>query len=549
MYFEQQVRSTVTPAISEEVLRMRSVWKPVAVSMSAFVALLASAGPAQAAVLDFDRQTNLVQPAPFPQNKQNEPAIAQNPTNAMNLVAGANDEIDEKPCTSSGCPFKFGIGLSGVYTSTNGGASWSQFSAPAGGDNTISYNGTNIHTLPGFGKLSRELGIPGLASDGDPAIAFSRGGIAYYGSLAGLRGVPTNSELLTVSRSTDGGLTWSDPVLATDRTNPVDFNDKINLWVDAGAHSPFAGNVYVSWTLFQGPPGRAEPIMFSRSTDGGKTFSPADQLTPAHNNNSIGGRQGSAIRTGPHGEIYVFFESGTEINGTKTDAQMFVKSTDGGRTFTNQDVASTVVDIPSPLVGSSFRNDSFPSVDVDQTSGKVYVAWADFRSGRGQVMLTTSSNGGDTWTPAKTVLNVAGRSAFFTGVAVSPDGSKVTVATQALDAKPAGTAPGAGVVHYDSYLAESVNGGAFSAPLKISSASSDPDGSSTNSLGAQFQGDYNTLISDDQHAWFIWTDARAATPCAAVDAFRAGTGPRPNVPASCAGTFGNTDIFVGRVTL
>jgi len=272
------------------------------------------------------------------------------------------------------------------------------------------------------------------------------------------------------------------------------------------------------------------------------------QLTPAHNNNAIGGRQGSVIRTAPNGDVYVFFESGTEINGAITDAQMFVKSTDGGLSFSNQAVASPVADIPSPLPGASFRNDSFPSLDIGP-DGKVFVAWADFRNGRGQVMLTTSSNGGGTWTPAALVLDVAGRSAFFPGVAVSPDGSKVSVATQALDAKPAGTAPGAGVVHYDSYLAESVSGAAFSAPLKISSASSDPDGSSTNGLTAQFQGDYNTLISDNQHAWFIWTDARAATPCAAVDAFRAGTGPRPDVPVSCPGTFGNTDIFVGQISL
>lgn len=124
----------------------------------------------------------------------------------------------------------------------------------------------------------------------------------------------------------------------------------------------------------------------------------------------------------------------------------------------------------------------------------------------------------------------------------------MTVAAQALDAVPAGTAPGAGVVFYDSYLATSVGGGSFSAPIKISTASSDPDGSSTNSLGAQFQGDYNTLITDNQHAWFIWTDARAASPCDAVDAYRAGTSGKPSVPDSCPDNFGNTDIFVGRVT-
>jgi hypothetical protein len=525
----------------------------LAITMAVFVGLLAGVSPAQAATLNFNSQANLVQPAPFPQNKQNEPAIAQNPTNPMQLIAGSNDEIDEPACKASGCPFVGNVGLSGVYVSNNGGTSWTQFSAPAGGDNTASFNGTNIHTLPGFGKLARDLGIANLASDGDPAIAFSRGGIAYYGSLVGVRGIATNSELLTVSRSTDGGQHWSGPVLATDRTNPADFNDKIAIWVDATATSPFVGTVYVSWTLFRGGPGRAEPIMVSRSTDGGKTFSSAMQVTPAHNNNSIGGRQGSAIRTAPNGDVYVFFESGAVVNGTKVNAQMFVKSTDGGASFSKEAVASPVVDIPSPLPGSSFRNDSFASIDIGP-DGKLFAAWADFRSGRGKVMLTTSSNGGDSWTNAMVVLDVAGRSAFFPGVAVSPDGSKVSVATQALDAKLKGTAPGAGVVHYDSYFAESVSGGKFSAPLKISTASSDPDGSSTNSLAAQFQGDYNTLISDNTHAWFIWTDASSATPCAAVDTYRTNVQtnpltPKPDVPAKCAGTFGNTDIIVGQVNL
>src|SRR5205807_2485255 len=61
---------------------IRSVWKPLAVTMGALVALVAGAGPAQASVVL--RQTNLVQPVPFPQHKKYEPAIAQNPTDATN---------------------------------------------------------------------------------------------------------------------------------------------------------------------------------------------------------------------------------------------------------------------------------------------------------------------------------------------------------------------------------------------------------------------------------------------------------------------------------
>ena len=495
---------------------------------------------------DFNSQPNLVQPAPFPQNKQNEPAIAQNPSDALNLIAGANDEIDEPVCTASGCPFVANVGQSGVYVSHDGGASWTQFTAPAGGGNTASFNGGKIHTLPGFATLASRLGIRGFASDGDPAIAFNHDGVAYYASLAGVRGT-TAGDLITVSRSSDEGTTWSDPALATDKDNPVDFNDKDAVWVDKSPTSKFSGNVYVSWTLFVGVPGKAAPIVFSRSTDGGRTFSPAEKLSASYNNNNIGGRQGSTIRTDASGNIYVVWESGVTINGTKTSAQVFAKSTDGGVSFSRPEVISPVVDLPSPLPGASFRNDSFPTVDIDQVNGAVYVAWADYKNGRGRVMLSASTDGGANWSRAKVVLDVAGRSAFFPGVAVSPDGKKVTLASQALDAVAAGTKPGAGVVKYDSYFTESVLGAPFSPPLKISTSSSDPDGSSTNSLGAQFQGDYNTLVSDNHNAWFIWTDARNAATCPAVDAFRAGTAPVPHEPSACPGNFGNTDIVVARV--
>jgi hypothetical protein len=507
---------------------------------ASLVSAAAATGP------NFNSQANLVQAGPFPQNKQNEPTIAQNPADPSNLIAGSNDEIDLPVCSATGCPFVANVGLSGVYVSHDAGASWSQFSAPAGGGNTASYNGGAIHTLPGFGTLANQLGMPGLASDGDPALAFSRGGTVYYASLAGVRGTAVG-DLLTVSRSTDEGTTWSDPVLATSKTAPVDFNDKEAIWVDASASSKFAGNVYVSWTLFIGP-GHAEPIMFTRSTDGGQTWSAAQKLSASYNNNTIGGRQGSTVRTDAQGTVYVIWESGVTINGTKTDAQVFAKSTDGGVTFSKPAVISPVKDLPSPLPGASFRNNSFPAAAVNQVNGAVYVAWADYQSGHGRVLLSTSTDGGATWSTAS-ALNVPGRTAFFPSVAVSPNGSTVTVATQALDDVAPGTAPGAGVVSFDSYLAESTNGGAFGGPVLISTASSDPDGGSTNSLRQQFQGDYNTLISDNAHAWFIWTDARNAAPCDAVDAYRAGTASKPSVLDSCPDNFGNTDIVVGQVTL
>ncbi len=89
-------------------------------------------------------------------------------------------------------------------------------------------------------------------------------------------------------------------------------------------------------------------------------------------------------------------------------------------------------------------------------------------------------------------------------------------------------------------------------------------------------GDYNTLVSDNANAWFIWTDTRNGAGCPAVDAYqhylednglvvrgdmgdrvasRTGKNPyaddpsvKPAPPVDCPPQFGNSDALVGRIT-
>jgi hypothetical protein len=161
-----------------------------------------------------------------------------------------------------------------------------------------------------------------------------------------------------------------------------------------------------------------------------------------------------------------------------------------------------------------------------------------------------SNDGGLTWSAPVTAADVSGRSAFFGSISADPAGN-VNLVVQAMDDVAQGTAPGAGVVTYDSYFAQSTDRGkTWSTPILVSTASSDPDGSSTNSLAAQFLGDYITTVSDSGggSAFAVWTDSRNATSCSAVDALRAGTAPKPDVITQCPLTFGNTDIFLGKVS-
>jgi hypothetical protein len=260
------------------------------------------------------------------------------------------------------------------------------------------------------------------------------------------------------------------------------------------------------------------------------------------------------VSVAPDGTVYVAwlaFEDNRWV-------QVVVASHDGGASFGRPVVAAIITDdfinasdFVSPLPGASFTHypRTFPSLAVGG-DGHLYLVWSNYTNGHAVILLTRSTDGGQTWSTPAVAGDVSGRSAFFAAVAVDPS-DRVDLVFNALDDKPAGTAPGAGVVFYDTYFTQSNDGGAsFGAPLKISTATSDPDGSSLNNLRAQRLGDYITAVADARGGglFAVWTDTRNAASCSAVDAFRAGTGPKPDVITSCPTTFGNTDIFLGIVS-
>ena len=543
------------------------------VALAAVGALLPATASAQGGTVLFNSQVNMTAPPPppgqvdnFPQNKQNEPGIALDPRTGA-LIAGSNDEIDEPLCgtTATGtgsCPFAPNVGNSGVYFSTDRGVHWTQPSFKESASGVGSCEGRVIHTLPGYCEQNLEsFGDPNLAvgpaRGSDGRFSFANGSVTYYGNLAfaasGL-GVPA----MAVSRSADDGASWRAPVIVSSSSdNPVDFNDKDYIWADANPNSPFFGNVYASWTLFIGA-GRfgksntfsPEPIVFARSTDGGQTWSHIIRLSQSANNGAVGGRQGSLIRSGPDGTVYVFWLGAINHHSE----QLVAVSHDGGNTFGGPMPVAAVNDIPSPLGGSSFRDNSFPSADVNQQTGALYVVWANEEGTPPTALIkfTESGDGGLSWSTPKTVGGAAGvANALFPSVAASPDGSNIFVAWPAQTWKANGTPPGPGIVRQFAAFQVRTHGVWGGAHL-LSTAFGDPDGSSTNSLGAQFLGDYATAVADNSTGWFVWTDTRNEAACSAVDAFRAGTAPKPNPDTACPPSpsgqlFGNSDIFVGAV--
>jgi hypothetical protein len=494
--------------------------------------LLASAGELSSAPSLDNVQVNQVFPGPFPGNSQREPSLAQNPANPLNLIAGANDSFGEPPCTNtspSSCAETAGVPRVGFYASFDGGLTW-----------------------PCQGLIN--IPADGYYAFADPVQAFDRHGTAYL-SLIGLKNTDDSfihTGVLFVARSTDGGCTYSAAAKASG-DSPFNFPDKPWMAIDTNPNSPFRDNVYISWTRFF----ETAQINISRSTDGGVTWSNPLPLTSSDSNPLVApgsAPEGSVVQVGPDGSVYVVwreFADGLPV-------QRIAISHDGGVTFRgrNTTVAAITGD-SNPLPGSNFRGDNrtIPSFTVDR-DGTLYVVWCNHADGHSVVLLTRSTDGGLTWSEPAVAGDVPGRSAFFAAVTVDPK-DYVHVAFLALDDVPAGTSPGPSVVHYDAYLTRSTDGATrFSRPLRISTASSDPDGSSSSAvvhffpngdLIRQSLGDYITAVADGSHVYAIWTDARNATPCAGVDAFRAGTAAKPNVITQCPTTFGNTDIVLGKV--
>jgi hypothetical protein len=531
-------------------------------------------------------------PSPFSQNKQNEPGLAVNPINPSILAAGANDEIDVEACAAgdaSTCPFTPGVGVSGVYFSFDGGTTWTQ---PTYTGWTARHCLGTAECVPTVGSIGT---LPsyyenGLASDGDPAHAFgpklvngsfswANGARLYYANLTSNFSARRSErafrgdEAVAVSRTDDvfaaatgNAGAWLPPVIVT-RQNSALFSDKESIWADNAASSPYFGNVYLCNVAFQG--NGAGPMMLSRSTDGGDTWT-TRQISQAAETfvteGRAGSRQGCTVRTDSRGAVYVFWLG--SLSGDTV--QLMTRSTNGGRTFDRPRAVATVnevgafdasqFDVTIDGVAGS-RTNSYPSVDVANgaptgvdATDRIVLAWADGALNEETALVQYSDDSGKTWSNPVNAAALGDRP-NFPAIAISPDGRNVYLTYNAFLAPwqetTANPRPMQGVVR-------GVNSGGVGNALAWATLFKGPLGdarsSSANALTSGFLGDYNYAVATRDFAVLVWNDVRDAASCPAIDAYRqslvAGAPIAPPAPASdCPATFGNSDIFGARVVL
>jgi hypothetical protein len=312
-----------------------------------------------------------------------EAVICADPTNAQNLIAGSQVASDGGEIWSYGV--KTGVV---VYRSNDGGATW-QYAFDTFGIANLAVDAACATGPDGTGHLSAMV-----APASETKMTFD-----------------TDFHIYDYATS-DGGRTWREPAVL-----PGTLGADRQFMVFDQTGGKYRGTEYISWmgsfdqkTIANERFGGA--LSLSHSRDGGRTWDfPAFRIIPP----GEGEGEGAGIRILHNGNPVVLSDGtivnviGAEPLTIKVDSEQrykikihVLRSTDGGMTLSP---AVFVNDLHS--IGTNIGVHFINSLGVDQSNAfrdRLYVTWNDDRSGRVQILLAHSIDGGLTWS-APVVVN------------------------------------------------------------------------------------------------------------------------------------------------
>lgn len=327
---------------------------------------------------------------------------------------------------------------------------------------------------------------------GDPSIVYDKKGNLYYAHLSN----PQSGRWLdriVVQKSTDNGITWNDGAGIGLRDVPK-IEDK--EWITADiTESRFQNNLYLAWTerdkFTSSDPADSSRILFSRSTDGGETWSEPLRIcdksgTCNDDDNTV---EGAVPAVGPEGQLYVAWSGPLGI--------MFDRSYDGGITWgkdipVNEMPGGWDFEIPGLIYGNGM-----PVVASDignsPNRGNIYIMWGDTRNGADDhdIFISRSTDEGSSWSsPVKVNSDNSGRPQFFGWMTVDKTTGYLYVSfydrrnTSGNDT--------------DYYLARSTDGGNTFSNYKINTLTFTP-------TTAKFFGDYTNIAAHGGKIYPVWT--------------------------------------------
>src|SRR5579859_77207 len=257
-----------------------------------------------------------------------------------------------------------------------------------------------------------------------------------------------NNSNILFSRSTDGGATFSTP---RNLSNTSGFSFNPHIFVDS--HN----NVSVVWE--DDTPGNLD-VFYSHSTDGGTTFS-----TPVNVSNDSSDSSSPQVVADSAGNVFVVWESDTGALGI-----LFSRSLDGGSTFAAPVMLST-------NTGGSMA----PQLAVDLT-GNISVAWEDDILSSSDISFSRSQDHGATFSAPKSLSHNVGNSNSAM-IAVDLSGN-INVVWE-------NDSPG----NFDIFYTRSTDGGQnFSALLNLSNS---PGTARTAQIATDLGGNINVVWADN----------------------------------------------------
>ena len=296
----------------------------------------------------------------------------------ISLVLNPRDERQMFACTPAAL-LDPDVPQSTVYRTTDGGRSWRYVDVEPAGD-------------------ARESTYEGADCD----VAYDAAGTVYVAD--------TWVGNLSVGASRDGGATWTGTPLAVS----VPIVDR--PWIVGGA----AGTVYVTYQALQGQ--MPTLMWFTKSTDYGKTFSPAVPITTANADGTYTW-EGNLVAHPNGRDLYqVHIRKVTPADPLAeplNDSVQLATSRDGGLTWSTRTIA--------PLPERTSPETIYPIVAMD-AGGHLHAAWSASRAAEKDVPVyyTTSRDAGLTW--SKPLMIGAGRHERAPWVAGGPRAGQAAIA-------------------------------------------------------------------------------------------------------------------------
>jgi hypothetical protein len=341
---------------------------------------------------------------------------------------------------------------------------WNQFT------NTTALQGVS-RSIDG-GSTWTSTTLAGHDAMSDPMVAAGVG-VWYFGYIA--RGGATGTDFdVFVRRSLDDGASWQPPVPVT-----------VNATFDDKPYLAARGNeVLVAYADFSFSPAK---VRATRSLDSGQTFGSTVVLA----NTSVGGNGASPV-IAPDGTYYVFWRDSFQ------ESLWMSKSTDQGSSWSTDTAIADMDPLPSTLPGG-FRMVNLPVAAICPLDGSIVVLWNDEAFGDADILAVRSEDAGATWSlPTRVNDDTSGQAQFLPWITFDPTGTGWALW---YDRRHDGAA-------IDVYLARTDDCGVSWQPNQRVTAAGFTPVLPTEPGAAAFIGDYNGIAAADGKVFLAFQDSR-----------------------------------------